>query len=175
MTANPTPAELAQRIAELPEPIGLIVGRRSTPAGTREFWGYFADSYDGDKKERAYSADQVIAAQDKHAAPLIERIKELERQLAEANVREAKDYNELLDAMNEVKAENVRLTLKGAELERRNAGLVETILETRRAIADDSYAATFQSLGQYRTALLKLLPAALARSNGQSEKANGGV
>jgi hypothetical protein len=120
MTANPTPSELAQRVAELPElpePDDYLSGDDGfNCVGVVDVFVV--------SKMHSYA----LAAQDKYAAPLIERITELERQLA----------------------------------------------ETRRVIAADSYAATFQSLGQYRTALLKLLPAAIARSNGQSDQQQNG-
>lgn len=47
----------------LPEPIGEIVGKRLTPDGTREFWGYFAESYTGDQKQQVYTAEQFRQGQ----------------------------------------------------------------------------------------------------------------
>ena len=56
------PIKEAIEAVEMPEPIGEIVGRRLTPKGTREFYGYFAEGYSGDKKERVYTADQLKSA-----------------------------------------------------------------------------------------------------------------
>jgi hypothetical protein len=36
--------------------------------------------------------------------------------------------------------------------------LCDELESTRRLVADDSFAASFQTFGQYRTALLKMLP-----------------
>ena len=43
------------------------------------------------------------------------------------------------------------------DLEQKNLALEARIAEIKRLIANDAYAMTFQSLGQYRSALLKAL------------------
>lgn len=54
-----------------------------------------------------------------------DRIESLERQLAEANAREARDYSELLDEFNKVKAQNVQLLNRLAEAQGKVAGLTD--------------------------------------------------
>jgi hypothetical protein len=46
-----------------------------------------------------------------------DRIESLERQLAEANAREARDYSGLMDEFNKVKVQNVQLLNRLAEAE----------------------------------------------------------
>lgn len=153
MPANTNTAELAQRIAELPETDIYV----------------FTDQF-GKPKIPVFTAEQIIAAQDKHAAPLIERIKELEYYVqlykigcerAEAAATEAiMEAAELKDQctrlMEQLRHADKVAGAKMEELERQNAEL----------------------RNQYQDLLgvAQSLRTTLAQSNGQSsQQPTGGV
>jgi hypothetical protein len=138
--SNPTPTQLAQRIAELPPKPDAFDIWHETDDDCGAWARPSRPVYDS-KQMDAYA----IAAQDKYAAPLIERIKELEAVLREA--REALQFandspgggisdtiwmmhrpETLFDFLDAALA-----TSKGdraqavAELERKNAELFDTL------------------------------------------------
>lgn len=59
---------------------------------------------------------QGMKFSDRNYTAMKSRVEELERKLLEANQREAKDYAELLGMYEEVKALNLRLLAKNADL-----------------------------------------------------------
>ena len=62
---------MTDKMPALPEPIGEIVGTRGEE-GTSEFFGYFADDYVTDEKQRVFTADQMLA----YAAVAVAQFKE---------------------------------------------------------------------------------------------------
>lgn len=99
-------------------------------------------------KDEVLGLAEEFADKGRHAAhaclfKAADRIAELERELAEAKEREAKDYAELADRFEKVHVQNVLSASRVAELEHEKAELVAFVDEYLEAWADgmagDSY------------------------------------